>query len=653
MRAKPLLITLLGALLACSLGGCEQPEQPTHVHEYVTMQAIEPTCTVAGQSDGLKCRTCGYFSEPPKAIPATGHSYSGEWTVDREPTEYRDGEKSLRCLVCGERSAVSPIARLAPSTQGLAYELNQAGNGYVCVGIGTATLAKEIRIPSEHQGLPVTEIGDQAFANNTHIVALSIPASVKTVGRSAFSGCTSLASIDLSDEIEYIASYAFADTACYSNYAMWEDGALYIGKHLIAVQPQAAKGAFAVRQSTQTIAGAAFIRCTALTDVSIPETVVSIGNSAFYGCSAMTDITLPDSIRIIGNGALAYCTSLTEFHLPVGVERILSSPFPGCTALRSITVDEGNACFYSVDNCLIERSTGTLISGCTSSVIPSDGSIKHIGNAAFYECPDLTSLALPEGVETVGTSAFYLCETLQEVSFPSTLTSIDTQAFRDCKSLKQISFSDRLISVGEAAFAYCSALTDVQFSDGIEHIADNAFAYCTNLVHINLPDSLLTLGQGALTSCGSIAYETYGSCLYLGNWLIDVSDTLVTHITLKPTTVGVADSAFSSCQAMTTVQLPASVRYIGSKAFLHCRSLSSITIPEGVEIIGEQTFANCIRLQTLSLPSSVTSIGANALLNCSALTDLYYAGTEQMWEQVTKEDGWKRGTSQLNVVFGR
>ena len=653
MKFKPLIFTLLCAFLLCIFAGCEQPEPTVHEHDYYTIPSAAPTCTTAGQTEGQKCLSCGRIFEAPEPIPATGHTYSGEWTIDREPTEQAEGEKSLRCIGCGERTSVTSIPRLAPSTQGLAFELNEAGDGYICVGIGTATGTSELRIPTIHEGLPVVEIAEQAFANNRRLTSLTVPSSVKYIRKAAFSGCSSLLSIDLPDTVEYIADSTFADTACYSNYNMWENGVLYIGNHLISVQPSAANGTFTVRYGTKTIGGAAFLNCSSMTFVSIPDGLVSIGNSAFFGCSSLQSLILPESLRIIGNGAISYCTSLTEFHLSKNVESILSSPFPGSSALTSITVDESNPYFFSVDNCLIERSTGALISGCSTSIIPANVGIKHISQAAFYECKNLTSIAIPEGVESIGVAAFYNCPSLLTLTLPSTLTTIDVQAFRACKALTSISLPDSLRTVGEAAFSYCTALADVHIAEGLTDIAQNAFAYCSALTTINLPNSLRTLGTGALAYCEKINYETYGSGLYLNNWLIDVADPQVTTLSLKPTAVGIAASALSGCRALTSVSIPASVTYIGEAAFYDCGYLTSVTVPEGVTAIGASTFAHCSRLQTLSLPSTITTIGADALLNCSTMTALRFGGSAAMWNSIEKAAGWDRGASLMTVSFAR
>ena len=441
MKAKLLFAALFCIMLIGTLVSCNEQYGPTvHVHEYLTMPAVEPTCTQPGYTDGLKCLTCGFIFEKPTVAPATGHTPSSEWTIDREPTEYRDGEKSLHCTKCGKRSSISPIPRLAPTTQGLAYELNETGDAYICVGIGTATMEKELRIPARHNGLPVIAIGENAFENNRRIVALSLPDSVKTIGRSAFLGCWSLSSIALPDTVEYIGSYAFFDTDYYLDGTVWEEGMLYIGKHLISVDPSAADGVFSVRSNTATIAGSAFISCSTMTAVIVPEGVVSIGNSCFYNCFSLKELILPDSLRIIGDGALAYCTSLTDFVLPGNVESIARGLFPGCISLTRLEVDESNPFYYSVGNCLIEHNTGRLISGCANAVIPNDGSIKYIDSLAFYELPGLTDLTLPDGIITIGEKAFANCSELRHLSLPASITTISTNALLDCTSLTSLHY---------------------------------------------------------------------------------------------------------------------------------------------------------------------------------------------------------------------
>ncbi len=649
MRIKIIPFILFCTFLVMLLVGCDTTVH--HEHDLITLPAEPETCTADGKSEGTKCTTCGLIIEKPQTIPATGHVYAENWIVDRSPTIEKEGEKSRHCTVCGERTSITAIPRLIAPTAGLAYEWNEQQTAYVCVGMGDASNLTELRIPSTYNGTPVSTIGEGAFANNTTITSVIIPESVVTIEKNAFSGCLALNSIELPDTVTYIEDDAFFDTAYYQNQSMWENGALYIGNHLISVNASSVHGVYAIRPDTRCIGGRAFNNCASLTNIQIPEGIVSIGNSAFYGCSALREIILPDSLKIIGNGAFAYCTSITDFTLPSGVKQIKSNPLLGCTALARLSVAEQNPFFYSINHCLIETQTATLVSGCITSQIPNDGSIKSIGSAAFYESPILTDLILPDGIETIANSAFAKCSTLRSIRFPDSLTSIGRQAFLSCTGLTEIILPNRVKTLGEGAFCYCGNLTTISLPEGITGIEDNAFAYCINLRQLNLPDSLKTFGTDALTQCLQLEMEAYGNCMYIDNWVICTVNTGVTDISLKPTTRGIVYSAFFNCRDLTSVTLPTSVVFVGDRAFLGCQSLTGLAVPEGVTTIGEQAFAYCSNLQQLSLPSTLMSIESKALQECTSLTSLRYGGSLRAWEMIQKANDWNIGASSFFIDY--
>ena len=144
--------------------------------------------------------------------------------------------------------------------------------------------------------------------------------------------------------------------------------------------------------------------------------ITSIGESAFLGCRGMTELTLPNSVTRIGDCAFYGCSGLTELILPNSVSSIGDIAFTYCSGLEKITVESGNSCYDSRDNCnsIIDTEFNTLIVGCKNSVIPN--SVTSIGYYAFYGCSGLTELTLPDSVASIGDGAFICCSDLSKIT---------------------------------------------------------------------------------------------------------------------------------------------------------------------------------------------------------------------------------------------
>ena len=138
------------------------------------------------------------------------------------------------------------------------------------------------------------------------------------------------------------------------------------------------------------------------------------------------------SVTAIGGWAFLYCSRLTSIEIPNSVTTIGNSAFRDCSSLASISVAAGNTTYDSRDNCnaIIETATNTLIAGCKNTVIPN--SVTTIGNNAFYGRNSLKSIEIPNSVTTIGNSAFSGCSSLISVTIPNSVTSIGDYAFYRC-----------------------------------------------------------------------------------------------------------------------------------------------------------------------------------------------------------------------------
>ena len=184
------------------------------------------------------------------------------------------------------------------------------------------------------------------------------------------------------------------------------------------------------------INGNSFYNCQSLVNMKIPSSVTGIYNNAFWGCDKLMenengvlyvdrwavgcDVSVVNtSIRENTVGISAYtfrdCSELISIEIPTSVTRIASPAFVGCSSLETIVVDEGNAVYHSVGNCIIETKKKRLIVGCKNTVIPTDGSVALIDFGTFHDCYGLTSIEIPSSVKGIYRS-FLGCADLKSIT---------------------------------------------------------------------------------------------------------------------------------------------------------------------------------------------------------------------------------------------
>ena len=178
--------------------------------------------------------------------------------------------------------------------------------------------------------------------------------------------------------------------------------------------------------------------------------------------------------------------------------------------------------------------------------------VTSIGERAFYNCPSLKSIEIPNSITRVGEWAFYKCSSLTNIEIPNSVTNIDRYAFDSCSSLTSIIVPNSITSISEGVFSSCFSLTSAEIPNSVTNIGSHAFSY-SGLISIKIPNSVTSIGEGAFNCC---------------------------H--------------------MRTITIPNSVKTIENSAFYDCESLTSVTIGNGIKSIGRAAFESCSSLKSIT-----------------------------------------------------
>ncbi len=250
-----------------------------------------------------------------------------------------------------------------------------------------------VEIPAKINGKPVTSIDQYSFYQKT-MTSVTIPDTVKKIGRSAFYECKNLKSVHIPDGVTELAPYVFGECRSLTSFN--------IPKGITEIPAYAFAG-------------------TKITSIDIPSNITKIGESAFEFCFKATSLTIPDSVTEIDTKAFRGCTGVKSFELPKNVTKISGNPF--MYSVKTLTVSPENPVYDSRGNCnaIIETATNKLVAGITTTKIPN--TVKTIGSYAF-EDSDMQALEIPSGVTTIEEAAFESCDILYDLTIPATVTSI-------------------------------------------------------------------------------------------------------------------------------------------------------------------------------------------------------------------------------------
>lgn len=455
-------------------------------------------------------------------------------------------------------------------------------------GVSTYRQYTEINIPTS-----VT------YNNSTYVVV--------EIETSSFAGCSLLEKVTIPQSVRSIGKYAFNEDS-------------------LLVQINIPSGLKEIKTAT-------FYGCTRLPSLVLPNGLDSIDEYAFYNCSSLRDVNIPSTVKKIGLRAFYGCSSLTSLDVPSGVSAIMTSTFENCHALKTLTLPDNVS---SIGELAFSRCYAL-----DSLTLPAD--LMYIGSWAFYLCENLSSIVIPDNTFAIDQFAFHECYRLKSVKLGKNLTALPERVFSDCWALESIDIPDNITSLGEGAFESCGKLRSVRFSSALTEIPENAFYYCRSLDSVYLPSGVTSIGKWAFAYCDSLHMVTIpqsvtsvhteafknSNALHNVNLnapqLFNVEGGLsssfgkqVKRYVLGDAFTTINDDAFAGCDSLQEVEFGPNVTSIGKRAFANLPNLRTITLPDVITTIDEGTFANS-NLESITIGPNITSIAADAFSGCTNL----------------------------------
>ncbi len=528
---------------------------------------------------------------------------------------------------------------------------NDGTHAYVYANTSEADKLTEAVIKDTYSDLPVTEI--IGFHNCTNLVSITIPESITKIKSSdgdVFARCENLTNVYYAGTIEGWAQIEFnsigSNPLCYAKNLYVNNDAL-VTEVSITNATKISDYAFygyanltgvTLSDNVESIGADAFYGCTSLASVALGNGVKSIGVNAFKGCSSLTSITIPASVNELGGGAFSNCTALVEINYNATDSNITNnyeSPFYAAGQLTTETkltigtnVKKLNGAFNDSyitevtvgDNSALENLDGLSKCYRLASVNIGSGNAKYRSNGGVVYNADLTEIVsvpaairgaviIPYGVTKISDGDFKNCHFITSITVPNTVTSVKAAGvyslFEGCSKLMEL-IDKTDLSLGN--YANGNALVHKESS---KIVNNNGYEFITDI-------------KG-------------------NHYLLDYTGTeteLVLPSDYNGEPYSIKEYAFSLRNNITSVTISEGVKSVGEYAFANCYNLTNVVLSNGITAIESHVFRGCIGLTSITIPNSVASIGYNSFYACINLKDVYYAGTQEQWTKIGKENAY-------------
>lgn len=515
----------------------------------------------------------------------------------------------------------------------------------------------------------IKTIAESAFAENTNIESIIIPASITTIEYRAFFKCFSLKNVTFNGNELEIGEDCFCGCEKLENITL--------------------------PQGTHKICESAFWGCTSIKQIIIPGSLDCIEQELFYNCTNLKDVVILEGVKKICTKAFYSCDYLNNIHLPYSIELVEASAF-----------SDLKHCYYDNPSTVFEKDAFVNCGDDFRLFIPKGANIDKLGNAMPNSIVGYTSSDLGELPE-IGRLCSNIVPYMDDISIENILRGLDIRGryttlhyndkggdlhakynlgiyangrqcllyfdnntYPDSRLPKEynvleetkyicdhafwygesswsgwefdnhnrcpfeaIKLPTSLIAIGQYAFAG-TQIKSIDLPEHLFYIDDYAFRNCTRLTSITIPHNVSYIGNNPFKGDNNLnSIESLSPhFLIVSDCLISKDSGMLVHcfhqgddreetFTIPSEIKVVGDYAFE-CAIVHSVVIPSTVSHVGKGAFMNNKTIEEVTFESESTTIDDELFCECTNLKRVVLPKNIGKLGRHLFKGCSSLMEI-------------------------------
>ena len=484
----------------------------------------------------------------------------------------------------------------------------------------------DVTVPSEIKGMPVTTLHG-TFSGKETVKTVTIPEGVRLIEYNAFFGCTALTTVVLPSSLEEMTENTFYQCTNLKTVSLDTANSKLtkIGQYSFAYCEKLT--GFDIPSSLKELEEGVFFRCSSLKKIIIPDTVEKIDRSAFYECTNVIEIKIPGTVKEASDIALVGCEKVITAELPISMVTLAN--LQRSDDLETLViVDDGSTELPDKDALNEKKKLKKVVFPDSLTSIPRafcrsasaleevklPANLKIISNASFSECTNLKTIDLPDTVTEIGAFAFADCTSLKDFTIPDGIKSIGEEAFYN-SGITSLVVPESVETIDKLAFSHMANLTNATFPAG----CGITFSDCKNLKTAKITGNPTVIDNYMFYECSQLTdFEIPGSVKKIG--YAAFYNTALKEAVIPASVTEIDDWAFGECQNLEKAVLPDGLKSVGGAAFYECPELTDSNIPDSVTTLGDFAFGWCPKLKDMTIPDTIDNFGKCVFVNTPGVT---------------------------------